>query len=222
MFLGHFAVGFAAKRVAPAVSLGIFFAAAQFADLLWPNLVLLGIERVEVVDGVTAVTPLDFVWYPWSHSLLALFVWGVLFGLLHWAARKSVPAALVLWAVVVSHWVLDALVHRPDLPLTPAGAARFGLGLWNSAAATALLEVSFLAAGVWLYAKATRPRDRRGTWGLRALVGFLVAIFAVNLAGPPPPSAVAVAWTAQAMWLLVLAGFWVDRHRTSAFATHES
>lgn len=214
MFLGHFAVGFGARRAAPSLSLGTLFIAAQLADLLWPNLVLLGVERVEVEPGATAVTPLNFVSYPWSHSVTGLLLWGSLFGAGHWLLRRSRAAAVTLLLVVLSHWLLDFLVHRPDLPLTFRGDSRFGLGLWDSMAWTALLECTMLALGVSIYARSTKPLNRRGTWGLVALTGLLLVIYAANLFGPPPPSAAAVVWPAQAMWLLVLAGYWVDRNRT--------
>ncbi|HEX6361785.1 MAG TPA: hypothetical protein VFZ93_02430, partial [Albitalea sp.] len=128
MFIGHFGVGFAAKRVAPAVSLGTLFLAAQFIDLLWPTLLLAGVERVEIRPG--ANPPLAFVHYPVSHSLVAVLGWAALIGGLHFGLRRRLRAALVVGAAVLSHWVLDLLVHEPDLPLAP-GAARVGLGLWH-------------------------------------------------------------------------------------------
>ena len=214
MFIGHFAVALAAKRAAPAVSLGTLFLAAQLADLVWPNLVLLGIERVHVEPGATAVTPLDFESYPWSHSLLALCSWGALFALLHYATRgRGRAAAWTVAAVVVSHWVLDAIAHRPDMPLAPWGGPLVGLGLWDSVIGTVLVEGALFAVGVGLYVRCTRALDRIGSWGFGALVAFLVFVHAANLAGPPPPSAEAVAWVAQSMWLLVLWAYWVDRHR---------
>jgi hypothetical protein len=142
-------------------------------------------------------------------------LWGVLFGIAHWVARRSPVAAVTVAVVVISHWVLDWVTHRPDLPLTFAGEPRFGLGLWNSVPATILIETGLFALGVWIYARRTRAVDRAGTWGLWALTGFLLAIFAASLAGPPPPSVTAVAWAGQAMWLIVLAGYWLDRHRTA-------
>lgn len=217
MFIGHFAVGFAAKRAAPVVSLGTLFLACQLADLVWPNLVLLGVERFEIRPGTTAVTPLDFVSYPYSHSLLALALWGLLFAALHRLLRKSGRAAAVtLVAVVVSHWLLDFVSHRPDMPLYPGGGPRLGLGLWGSLPATVAVETLLFAAGVAAYVRFTRPRDRTGTVALWALVGILLLIYAANLLGPPPPSVAAVAWSAQAVWLLVLWGYWVDRHRSPA------
>ncbi len=213
MFIGHFGVGFAAKRYAPRASLGSLFLAAQFIDLLWPTLLLLGVERVAIAPGITVVTPLDFQHYPVSHSLLAVTGWAVLVGGGVLALRGQKREALVLALLVLSHWLLDALVHRPDLPLAPFGDMRVGLGLWNSMAATLLVELSLLCVGAWLYARTTQARDAAGRWGFRGLIAFLLLIYAANLFGEPPPSAMAIAWVGQAQWLLVLWGFWLDRHR---------
>ncbi len=214
MFIGHFAVGFAAKRAVPMVSLGSLFLACQLADLLWPNFVLMGLETVEIDPGNTAFTPLNFVSYPYSHSLLALAGWGLAFAVLYkWVRRGAWSAVAALAAVVLSHWVLDVVSHRPDMPVTLSGPERLGLGLWNSVPATIAVEVILLAVGVFLYTRATVPRDRTGMVSLWLLVGFLLAINIANLLGPPPPSYLAVAWAAQAVWLLVAWGYWIDRHR---------
>jgi hypothetical protein len=214
MFIGHFGLAFAAKKAAPAASLGALFAACQLADLVWPTLVLLGLETFEIRPGTTRMTPLDFVSYPYSHSLVALALWGAAFG---FALRPSGPrgaiTAITLALLVVSHWVLDVVSHRPDMPLTFTGSARFGLGLWNSLPGTLTVELLLLGAGVALYARLTRARNRAGTIGLWSLVGFLVVVFLANSFGPPPPSVGAVAWSAQALWLLVAWAAWVDRHR---------
>lgn len=216
MFIGHFALGFGAKGVPAAreVSLGTLFLACQLADLLWPTLVLAGVEIVRVEPGNTAVTPLDFVHYPYSHSLVALLIWATTFALGYQALRRSRGGAwLVVAVLVVSHWFLDVVVHRPDLPLTVSGAERFGLGLWNSVPATLAVELTLFAVGVGLYARFTRARDRWGTAGLWALVIFLLVMYAANVFGPPPPGVLAVAWGTEAMWLLVAWGYWLDRHR---------
>lgn len=214
MFIGHFALGFGAKKAAPEVSLGTLFLACQFADLLWPVLVLAGIETVEVQPGNTVVTPLNFVHYPYSHSLVALAAWSVLGALAYLVFRGSrIKAALVIGALVLSHWVLDVLTHRPDMPITLMGSGRLGLGLWNSLPASVAVELLLFTVGVGLYARATEAIDRIGSIGLWALVAFLLVVNLANLLGPPPPSAQAVAWAAQAMWLLVLWGYWIDRHR---------
>lgn len=216
MFIGHFGVGFGAKRLAPAVSLGTLFLAAQLADLLWPTLLLMGVEQVRIDPGITAFTPLDFVSYPWSHSLAAMAGWGILFGIVYKVARRSRPAAAVLLAALVaSHWVLDYVTHRPDMPLTVGGEERYGLGLWSSVPGTLAVEVTLFLAGVFLYVRSTRPRDRTGTVALAALVLFLLGVYATNLFGSPPPTVAAVAWVTQSMWLLVAWGYWVDRHRHS-------
>ena len=214
MFIGHFGLAFGAKKAAPAVSLGSLFLAGQFADLLWPTLLLLGIERVEVEPGVTAMTPLNFVSYPYSHSLLALCVWGLTAGIVYALVRRARGlAALTLAALVVSHWVLDVVTHRPDMPLTLNGPARLGLGLWFSIPATLAVEFVLFAAGLAVYLRATSARDRIGSIGLWTLVAFLLIIYLAAAFGPPPPSATAVAWSAQALWLLVVWGYWVDNHR---------
>jgi membrane-bound metal-dependent hydrolase YbcI (DUF457 family) len=210
MFIGHFAVSFAAKRAAPTVSLGTLFLSCQLADLLWPNFVLLGLEWFEIRPGATVVTPLEFVHYPYSHSLLALTVWAALVALLYRGFNKRTAAAVTVAAVVLSHWVLDVVSHKPDVPIA-FGETRVGLGLWNSLPATLLVEGSLFAAGIGIYLRATRARNRIGTLALWALVVTLVVIYLVNFFGPPPPSVPAVAWSAQAMWLLVLWAYWVDR-----------
>ena len=217
MFVGHFAVAFGAKRAVPAVSLGTLFIAGQLADLVWPLLVIAGIERVGVQPGLTVVTPLDFIYYPFSHSLLAAAAWAVAFGAAYMGLRRATTqTGAVLALVVISHWVLDALTHRPDMPLTvSAGSARVGLGLWNSLPGTIAVELLLFAAGLWLYTRATRARDRVGRLALWSLVAFLLVIYAANLFGPPPPSGMAAAWSALAMWLLVAWGYWVDRHRAA-------
>jgi hypothetical protein len=220
MFLGHFALAFAVKPAAPRASLGTLVLAAQFADLLWPALLLLGVERVAVRPGVTAVTPLEFEHYPYSHSLLALCLWAAAGAGLYLLARRSRPgaatAAALVGGLVLSHWLLDFVVHRPDLPLAFGDSTRAGLGLWNSLAATLAVELGLLALGLWLYGRSTRSRDRAGRWALWGLAGFLVAVYLSSLFGPPPPSPEAVAWVTQSMWLLVAWGYWIDRHRETA------
>jgi hypothetical protein len=217
MFVGHFGLAFGAKKAAPTVSLGALFLACQFADLLWPLLLLLGVEQVAITPGITTVTPLDFVSYPYSHSLLMLCVWGLLIGAVYVVAtRSAIAAGVTLGLLVVSHWVLDVIVHRPDMPLTPTGATRLGLDLWSSLAATCVVEFAIFGAGVYVYARATTARDRIGSIGLWALVVFLGVVMVANVLGPPPPTVSAIAWAAQAMWLLVLWGYWIDRHRIRA------
>lgn len=214
MFLGHFGVGLTGKKFAPRVSLGVFFLAAQFVDLLWPTLLLLGIERVRIAPDATVVTPLAFEHYPVSHSLLTVGLWAALFGGTYLLLHRDRVGALVLGTLVLSHWFLDVLVHRPDLPIVPGGSTHVGLNAWSSVALTLLIEISVFSCGLWLYARSTVPRDRLGTWGLVGLIAFLLLVYTGNLFGPPPPSTTAIAWVGQAQWLIILWGFWLDRHRT--------
>jgi membrane-bound metal-dependent hydrolase YbcI (DUF457 family) len=213
MFIGHFALGFAAKRATPRVSLAMLFVAAQIADLLWPALVALGIEQVAIEPGITAVTPLNFVSYPYSHSLLMLIVWGALVGFVYRKTTGKRDAFLVLAGLVVSHWVLDFVTHRPDMPLYP-GSAKFGLGLWNSFAATVVVEVLMYAIGVWIYLRATGARDAIGRWAMWALVVFLFISYVGNLMSPPPPSVAAI-YTLGLIGgaIILVCAWWVDRHR---------
>lgn len=192
----------------------MLFLACQLADLLWPNLVLIGWERFEIDPGNTAMTPLSFLHYPYSHSLVALVVWGSLFGALYALLnRAGVRTALVIAALVFSHWILDVVTHRPDMPIALSNSIRIGLGLWDAPLLAVSGELIIFTAGVWLYASSTRARDRIGSFGLWALVAFLLIVYVANTLGPPPPSIGAVTWSAQAMWLIVAWGFWVDRHR---------
>lgn len=222
MFIGHFGIGFGAKAVAPKASLGSLFLAAQFIDLLWPTLLMLGLERVRIQPGITKVTPLDFEHYPISHSLLAVIGWAVLFSAVYFFLRRYPRGAIVLGLAVVSHWLLDFVVHRPDLLLYPGSTHFVGLDLWSSFGATLAVELPIFVGGLWLYLRATEAADATGLWALWGLVGFLVVIYFANLFGPPPPSVVALAWVGQAQWLLVAWGYWVDRHRRALVQTPSS
>lgn len=213
MFVGHFGVGFAGKAAAPRASLGTLVLASQFIDLLWPSLLLAGLESVEIRPGITRVTPLDFTSYPISHGLLAVVAWGLLVAGAYQVARKYAAGAVTMFALVVSHWLLDLLTHRPDLPLWPGNDAKVGLGLWNSLPGTLAVELAIFGAGVALYVRTTKPVDRTGTFALGGLVAFLLLIYSGNLFGSVPPGVAAIAWAGQAQWLLVAWAYWVDRHR---------
>ncbi|HEY0665552.1 MAG TPA: hypothetical protein VGD24_05770 [Gallionella sp.] len=222
MFLAHFGIGFGAKAAAPKISLGTLFLAAQFIDLLWPTLLLLGIERVNILADGTRHPPLDFTHYPYSHSLLAVIVWAALFAAAYYAIRRSRIGAVVLGLAVVSHWLLDLLVHYPDLPLYPpvpniGDSPVFGFALWSSPMVALALEFAIFALGMWLYLRSTRALNATGNRALWALVALLVAINLGNAFGAPPPSVAALAWVGQAQWVFVAWGYWIDRHRSSQF-----
>jgi membrane-bound metal-dependent hydrolase YbcI (DUF457 family) len=213
MLIGHFGTGLAAKKVAPQPSLGTLMFAAQFIDLIWPILILMGLERVEIDPGNTIVTPLNLVHYPISHSLLAVLVWALIFGGCYYLIKRHGKNAFWLGALVVGHWLLDLFTHRPDLPLVPWSETKVGFGLWNSLMGTIIIEGFIFLGGAFLYIKTTQAKNRRGSYGLWVFLGFLIAIYIGGLFGPPPPSAESVAIVGLAQWLLVVWAYWIDRNR---------
>ena len=217
MFVGHLAVALAARRASPRTPLAALVAAAFGLDLIWPIFLLAGLERVRVAPGITASTPLDFEHYPWSHSLSMAIIWGVAAGRLFVFRSKHVGTAAVIGLVVVSHWVLDYVTHRPDLPLWPGGPL-VGLGLWNSIPATFVVEGALFAAAIAAYLRGTRARTRAGDWAFWSLVAFTTLIWASGPFSPPPPSATAIATVGLAMLLFPLWAHWIDRTRVDANA----
>jgi len=213
MFIGHFGIGFGSKAAAPGASLGSLFLASQFIDLLWPTLLVLGIERVNIVPGATKVTPLEFAYYPISHSLLAVLFWALLVAGIYHLLRRYPRGTLVLGLAVVSHWVLDAVVHRPDLPLYPGSSYLVGFGLWSSLWGTIVIELLIFGIGVGLYLRTTEAVDNTGVWAFWILVVLLIFIYLGNVFGSPPPNVTALAWIGEAQWILILWGYWIDRHR---------
>jgi hypothetical protein len=209
MFLGHFAAGLAASGREPRLRLGTSILAAQWPDTLWPVLLLAGVEHVSIVPGDTAFTPLRFDHYPWSHSLVAVAAWAVLFGAALFVRTRHRVAAVLAGLLVVSHWVLDVASHRADVPLGFEGPM-LGLGLWNSVPATVIVESLMFAGAVLYYAR--RHATTRGFW---ALVAVLVLIDAANILGPPPPSVTAIAVS----MIVLMPVLWVWGDRVSARET---
>lgn len=212
MFLGHVALGLAAKRATPHVSLALLVLACQLADVLWPIFLALGLEEVRIDPGNTAFTPLDFVSYPYSHSLVLLFAWGIAFALVCRFLVGGRGVFAVTAALVVSHWVLDVVTHRPDLPLYPGGP-KVGLGLWNSIPWTLVVELTIYAVGLWIYLRATRARDSIGRWAFTALAAFLLVAYLANLAGAPPSVPALYITAVMASVVLTFWSWWADRHR---------
>ena len=214
MFVGHMALGFAAKKLDPRPSLAAYFVAAQLPDVLWPVLLLIGLEHATIAPGDTAFNPLRFDAYPWSHSLAATIVWGGVLAALALARHASKRGALLLAALVVSHWILDFVTHRPDMPLWPGGGPKLGLGLWNSIPGTLVVECALFAAGVALYAHATKPRDAVGRFGPAGLVVLLLIFYFAAAFGPPPPNMDVVARSSLVgIALIAWLAWWIDRHR---------
>lgn len=213
MFIGHFAVGFAAKKLAPRTSGGVLLLAPLFLDAIWPVFLAAGWETVRIDPGNTVFTPLDLHDYPYSHSLLMSVVWSLLLGGIYFGATRYGRGALVVGAGVFSHWILDFVTHRPDMPLYPGSATSVGLGLWNSRAGTMLVESAMFVAGIWIYARTTRARDRVGAIAWWAMVVLLVALYTSTAFGPPPPSVKAIIVFGFVAWLFIPWAWWFDRHR---------
>jgi LexA-binding, inner membrane-associated putative hydrolase len=188
MFLGHFAAALVAGRAEPRLPLGTALLASELPDVIWPWLVLTGVEKVEIVPGDTVVTPLRFTHYPWSHSLAMVLVSGAALALLYRRAGRPARAAALVLVLAASHWVLDVISHRPDVPLVPFGGPLLGLGLWNSLGGTLLVEGGLFALGVYVFARGRRPR-----WSFWVLIATLAGLYFANLFGPPPPGTTAIA-----------------------------
>ena len=216
MFIGHFAVGFAAKKFAPRTSLAWLIAAPLLSDILWPFFLLLGWEHVRIVAGFTRYNPFDLYDFPWSHSLLLCVFWATLFAAVYYAFARYTASAIAIWAGVLSHWVLDWITHIPDMPLAPGGGPRFGLGLWNHVAATLAVEIVMLLGGVLLYISATRARDRIGNYAFFAYVFVLLLLFIGDRFSTGLPTVGEIIWSGLIAEVVLLAWpAWFDRHRVA-------
>jgi hypothetical protein len=217
IFVGHLAVALGSKKLTPEVPVGAAVAAAFGLDLVWPVFLLLGIETVQVNPGSTAFTNLSFVSYPWSHSLATSIAWAGLASVLGRFVYRSWRVGTLLGGLVVSHWLLDFITHRPDLPLWPGGPL-YGLSLWNSIVATILVEGGLFLTATWLYLRETEATDRIGSWSLFALLALVALIWITQPWSPLPPSSAAVAWGALILWWLPPWAAWIERHRVIAGA----
>ena len=215
MFIGHFGIGLGAKGIDRRPSLGFFFFAAVWPDLLWPVLLLTGAEKVSIDPGNTRLSPLNFQYYPWSHSMLLDFLWGVLFGIVYYKISKNKRGSILIGVLVFSHWVLDLLVHGPDLQITPFSETRVGLGLWNYEGIEITIETFLFLVGVLIYLRSTKPKNNIGIWLFWLFVAFLVGFFFMNVFGTPPSNVLLLEWIALGQWFLVAWGFWIDRNRIS-------
>ena len=213
MFIGHFGIGLAAKKIDEKPSLGTLFLAAQFVDLLWPFFILTGIEKVKIAPGDTVFTPLNFVYYPFSHSLLGAIFWALLFGTVYYLVKKNFRTSVLLGVLVVSHWVLDFLVHRADLPLVPWSDFKVGLGLWNSLPLTIIVEGLIFCAGAWLYISYAKANNKTGFYRIWGLLIFLVVIYINNIFAPPPPTEEAIGLVGLSQWIIIAWGYWIDKFK---------
>jgi len=220
MFIGHFGVGFASKKFTPRACLAPLLAAPLFLDMLWPIFLLLGWEHVRIDPGNTRFTPLDLYDYPWSHSLLMSIVWATAFAAFYHLVTRYRQGTIAIWLGVVSHWVLDWITHRPDMPLYPGGGPKFGLGLWNSIPGTMAVEIAMLLVGLWMYVLATRARDRVGRYAFAAYTLLLLVLYIGDRFGDPPASLPEIIWPAIIAEIVLLTWtWWFDRHREPRFVS---
>ncbi|MFZ1978692.1 MAG: hypothetical protein WAV76_12125 [Bacteroidota bacterium] len=213
MFIGHTAAAFAAKKAAPKIRLGTLLLAAQFADLIFPIFILLGAEHLMPAPGITAFTPYDFYDYPISHSLAANIVWASIFASIYFFKRREWKGAVILACTVLSHWLLDFISHRPDMPIAPGLNWYAGLGLWNSVVWTVIIESSMFALGVYLYLRTTTAVDRTGSIALWSFIGLQVLLYIGDIVSKTPVDGHTMALFSLMQWLIVPWGYWIDRHR---------
>ena len=206
-------MGFAAKKIDNRPSLGTIFMATQFIDLLWPVFLIFRIEQVKIVSSNNPFTTLDFIYYPFSHSLFAAVFWALVFGLVYFLIKKNLKGSILLGGLVVSHWFLDLLTHVPDLPLVPWSDFKVGLGLWNSVPFAIIVELIIFIIGFYLYLKATKAKNKKGSIGLWSLLVFFIIVYFINIISPPPPSTDAIGYAGLSLWLFVIWAYWIDRNR---------
>jgi hypothetical protein len=218
MFIGHFGLSLAAKKVAPKVSLGTLFIATQFADILWPLLLLFHVEKMAVVPGYTKTNAFEFLYYPYTHSLLMGLVWGIVVGGIYWLFKRDTRGTLVIGFCVLSHWFLDLIVHTTDLPLTPFGDYKVGFGLWNYVAATLIVEFAIFLTGTYIYATFTKAKNKIGSWAFWTLVVVLILFQLANTFGPAPSDSVVNLFVSFTSLVAIIVGlaYWVDRNRELA------
>lgn len=221
MFIGHYGIALAAKRVDKSIPLGLLFFATQFADILFFLLVLLGIEKMSFAPGITKVSPLDFTYYPYSHGLVASLFWaGLFFVVFKIAPSKSESnknkIALVISATILSHFLLDAIVHRADLPLLGSDSYKIGLGLWNYVFASSLIELLIFLSGLWMYLKSTKGATFVGKYGMIIFSTFVTVIWIASLLTPTPSDLNIIGFVIFGLvFQLLVIGIvsWLDRRR---------
>jgi hypothetical protein len=215
MFIGHFGLSFAAKKAAPKVSLGTLFIATMFVDIIWPFLLVFHVENVAIVPGYTQSNALEFLYFPYTHSLLAGIIWGMVVGFIYWLCKRDQRGAIVVGLCVLSHWFFDLIVHTADLPLSPFGDFKVGFGLWNHVAISLTMETIIFLAGVYLYATFTKAKTTTGKWALWSFVIFLLIFQFVNTFGPPPSNSIMNLFVSLVTLIAIIVSlaYWIDKKR---------
>ena len=215
MFIGHFGLSFAAKKAAPKVSLGTMFIATQFVDILWPFLLISHVEKVAIKPGYTKSNALEFLYFPYTHSLLMCVFWSVLVGVIYLLVKKDKRGALIVGLGVLSHWFLDLIVHTADLPLTPFGNFKAGFGIWNNVFLAQIIEIALFSICVYIYALCTKAENKVGKWVFWLLIIFLLIFNFANTFGPPPPDSLTTLFVSSVILMSIIIGlaYWVDKNR---------
>ena len=217
MFVGHYTAALALKKFEKRASLGVLFLAVQFVDILFFPLVLLGIERMNIVENFTQSTHFQLEYMPYTHSLVGSLFWaGVAYGLFRWLIVKKNSVAMAVALAVFSHWLFDLVVHTPDLPLWTDTSLKLGFGLWNNATATSALEAILLVSALWLYLRSTSATSAVGKYGMSVFVVFLLLVNVLNIFGPlQGDSKLVLAISALTSYFLFAAvAYWLDTKRS--------
>jgi len=216
MFVGHYASSLALKSLEKRASLGVLFLAVQFVDILFFPFVLLGLERMNIIENFTESTHFELVFMPYTHSLAGSLIWaGAAYGLFRWIIVRNKSVAVVVALAVFSHWLFDLSVHTPDLPIWSDSSLKLGFGLWNNAIATYFLEAILLLSALWLYLRSTSAKSIIGKYGIGIFVIFLLLVNILNIFGPMQgDSKLVLATSALASYFLfAAAAFWLDTKR---------
>ena len=216
MLVGHCAVALGGKGAYPKLSLGLLMAAAVLADLLGFIFILLGIEHWTMNPGRAGIYAVDLDSVAWSHGFLPNLLWAAVFAGGYFLWRRHAAGAWILFAAVLSHWLLDFVSHRPDMPLAPGLAGRYGLGLWTSVPATIVVEGTLWLIALVAYIRATRANRRTGIYIFWAMIAFLTLSWVNNIMATPPAGSLTVAAIASLTFftLLVAWAYWMDRVRS--------
>lgn len=220
MFIGHYGIALVLKKAYNGLSIGWLFIAVQLVDIVWTILVLLGVEKVAIVPGITKVNPLDFYYYPYTHSLIAFFFWSFLvFIICYFIKNKSglsrFKFGLILAFVVFSHFLLDVITHRPDIPLAGEESVKIGFGLWNHVAFSYILEAVIFIVGFWLYFKSGLLKTTKRKAAFLIFAVSLLVLNLINLLGSPPSDTNIVALSGLSLYIVIaLFGFWIDKQKS--------
>jgi hypothetical protein len=216
MFIAHIGLGLAAKRIAPTVPLGVLLLASEATDVLCGVLMFAGIEKMRASPGATAMTPLEFLYYPWSHGLFMNVVWGLLAAFVGARLLRDRRGGVIIGLLVFSHWALDFISHKPDMPLLWDNSLKVGLGLWNSVPGSMAVEFALFIAGIVLYSRMAPAKDRTGTLAFAGMAVFFAGLFLLNHFAPPPPATIPPRILALPILIFIVLlpwGNWIDRHR---------